>query len=466
LGFYNSMKKTNSSTKSTTDILIIGGGPAGAVAAVTARKNYPSKQITLVRKEEKGIIPCGIPYIFHRLNSVDENLMPDQPLLDNKIDLIIGEATKIESEKKIVILKNKDSYNYDKLILALGSDSHLIPIPGAEKQGVWQIKKDYQYLKKLREAMLKAKNIVVIGGGFIGIELAEELSSIEGLDISIIESLECCLLTNFDKEFALAAEEKLKKKGIKTYTGVKVEKIGGDAQVEYLQLANGEKIAADAVILSIGARPNINLAKEAGIKTEEKGGIWVDEYLRTNIPDILAIGDCAQTRDFITSKNIPVMLASVAASEARIAANNLYQLKLIRENKGTLGVFSTCVDGLVLGVAGLIERKAKEEKFEYIIGEAQAPNHHPDKLPGTEQIKVKLIFAKSSEGLLLGAEVMGPESVGEMLNIMAMAIQQQATLYDFNTWQIATHPLLTPAPTIYPFIAAAQNAMFKLKNRC
>lgn len=447
-----------------TDILIIGGGPAGIVAGITAKKHYPSKQVTLVRKEEKTVIPCGIPYIFNRLDSVDKNLMPDQPLLDNKIDLVIGEIIEIKPKEKQIILKNGDVYSYDKLILALGSTSQLIPIPGIEKEGVWLVKKDYKYLEKFREAILKSKNIVIIGGGFIGIEFAEELSGIKNLNISIIEKLDHCLITNFDEEFTLAAEKKLKNKGIKIFTGKTIKKIGGKKKAEYVELDSGEKLVADLVILSIGARPNIDLAQKTGIKIEEKGGIIVDEYMRTSIPDIFATGDCAQTKDFIIGKNISIMLASVAATEARIAANNLYQIELIRENKGTLGAFSTLVDGLALGAVGLTEKKAKEENIYYLIGEAEAPNHHPANFPGTEKIKVKLVFVKSSECLLLGGEIMGPESVGEMLNILSMAIQQKTSLFDFNTWQIATHPLLTAAPTVYPIIAAAQNAMLKIKK--
>ena len=447
-----------------TDILIIGGGPAGIVAAVTARKNHPTKKITLIRKEEKAVIPCGIPYIFCRLNSVEQNLMSDQPLLDNKINTVIGEVVEIKPKKKQVILKNNDIFNYDKLILALGSTPQLVPIPGIEKEGVWLVKKDYNYLNKLRETVLKSKNVVIIGGGFIGVEFAEELSNIKNLNVSIIEKLDHCLITNFDKEFAIAAEEKLKNKGIKIFVNKAVKEIGGKEKVEYVVLDNGEKLLADLIILSIGARPNIDLAQKAGIKTEEKGGIIVDEYLKTNLPDIFAIGDCVQTKDYITGKNISIMLASVAATEARIAANNLYQIELIRENKGTIGVFSTFIDGLALGVAGLTEKRANEIGIDYLIGEAEAPNRHPASLPGMGKIKVKLIFTKSSENLLLGGEVMGPESIGEMLNILSLAIQQKTSLFDFNTWQIATHPLLTSAPTVYPIIAAAQNAMIKIKK--
>jgi len=165
--------------------------------------------------------------------------MPDKSLLDNNVDLIIGEVLKIKSKEKEVILKNEDAYSYDKLILALGSKSQLIPIPGIEKEGVWLVKKDYEYLNKFREAVLKSKKIVIIGGGFIGIEFAEELGSIKDLNVSIVEMLDNCLITNFDKEFAVMAEEKIKDMGIKIYSGSKIKEIGGDKKVEYVELDNG-----------------------------------------------------------------------------------------------------------------------------------------------------------------------------------------------------------------------------------
>ncbi len=447
------------------DILIVGGGPAGVVAAQTAKRNYPDKQITLVRKETKSIIPCGIPYIFHRLDSVNQDIMPDQGLINNGIQIVVGEVVKIKPEEKLVVLGNQKQFQYEKLILALGSWPQKLPLPGADKEGVWLIKKDYNYLKKLRQAVLAAKNIVIVGGGFIGVELAEELSNLEGVTVSIVEMASHCLAANFDQEFSQAAEKQLLNKGVKIYTNSQVESIGGQKKVEYVTFKDGEKIAADLVILSAGAKPNIGLAQEAGLKVEEKGGIWVDEYLRTSAPDIFAVGDCAQTKDFITGKNTTIMLASVATSEARIAASNLYELRLLRENKGTVGVFSTFIDGLTLAAAGITEARAQAEKIDYVVGEAEAPNCHPATLPGTKKIKVKLIFAQSSENLLLGGELMGPKSVGEMINILAMAIENRVSLFDFNAWQIATHPLLTSAPTVYPLINAAQKAMDKIRKK-
>jgi len=430
------------------------------VAAVTVRKNNPSKKITLVRDKEKTIIPCGIPYIFNRLNSVEKNLMPDKPLRENKIELLIDKAAEVNTENKKIDLKSGKQISYDKLILATGSSPALIPIKGIDKKGVWQIKKDFKYLKRLRAAVLKSKSIVIIGGGFIGVEIAEELSSIKELNVSMIEKLDHPLITTFDKEFVLAAEERLRQKEVKIFTRTSVKEIGGREKVKFIKLDNGESIPADLVILSVGAKPNIALAKKGGIKIGENEGIWVDEYMRTNIPDIFAIGDCAETRDFFTGKHIPIMLASTATTEARIAGANLYQLKVLRENQGTLGAFSTYVQGLVLGVTGLTEQRAKREKFDIIIGTSECPNHHPGTLAHTKTINTKLIFSKSS-GTLLGAQIMGPENISEIINTLALAIQQEMTVYDFDTLQFSTHPLLTASPTAYPLIVAAQSALSK-----
>ncbi len=445
-----------------TDILIIGGGPAGLVAAVTARKTYPTKKITLIRKEEKVVIPCGIPYIFQRLDSIDKDIMGDQPLVNNKIDLVIDEVTEIKPTEKEVLLAQHENYTYAKLILALGSKSSSIPLPGIEKENVWFVKKDFNYLQKLREAVLKSKKITIIGGGFIGMEFAEELSHISNLEVNLVEKDNHCLASNFDEEFSLAAEKKLTDQQIKLFTQRTVKSIGGEEKVTFVELDNGEKIASDLVIISIGAKPQTDLAQKADLAIEEKGFIQVDEYQKTSHPDIFAIGDCSQTKHAVTNKSISVMLASVATNEARIAANNLYQLDLIRKNPGTIGAFATSLNGLFLGATGLTEKKAQAENIDYLIGEAEAPNHHPGTLPNTEKIKVKLIFSQSSENILLGGEIMGPNSSAEMINILALAVQKKMSLFDFNTWQIATHPLLTAPPTAYPIISAAQSALVKL----
>ena len=439
-----------------TDILIIGGGPAGLITAVTARKNNPDKKIVLVREHIVCAVPCGLPYIFNRLDSVKKDTMPDKAYKANKIDLIIEEATSVDTENKKVMLGNKEEMSYDKLILATGSNPFIIPIKGVEKNGVYQIKKDMDYLEDLRKAVLRAENIVIIGGGFIGVELAEELSAIKNKNISIVEILEHCLIAPFDEEFAIAGEEKIKEKGVKLYLKTAVEEIVGEDKAEAVKLNSGEQILADLVIMSIGARPNLKLAKDAGIETVEKGGILVDEFMRTNTPDVFAVGDCAETRNFFTGKSNLVMLASVACYEARIAGANLYcASENLVKNEGTVAAFSTYLNGLVLASVGLNEKTATKENITVAVGVSEVPNHHPGTLPDTGIIKTKLVFEKSSK-ILIGGQVSGPESIAEMINLIAVAIQKKMIAQELANLQVATHPLITAPPTAYPIIKAAE----------
>ncbi|MEA1925766.1 MAG: FAD-dependent oxidoreductase [Patescibacteria group bacterium] len=442
-----------------TDVLIIGGGPAGLIAAGTARKNNPDKEIALVRKYAECVVPCGLPYIFNRLDAVEKDKMSDKAYEANKVDIIIGEAISIDTNNKKVVLGDKERISYDKLILAIGSRSVAIPIKGVEISGVYQIRKDISYLKELRDAVVKAKNIVIIGGGFIGVELAEELSAMEDKNISLVEILDHCLIGAFDKEFALAGEEKIKEKGVKLHLQTTVKEITGKDKVEAVKFSNGEQIPADLVIISVGAKPAVKLAENAEIKVAEKGGILTDEFMRTNVPDVFAAGDCAETRNFFTGKSNLIMLASVACYEARIAGANLYRDERdMIKNEGTIAAFSTYLNGLVLGAVGLTEKTAAQENITAIAGASEAPNHHPGTLPGTETIKVKLVFEKASK-ILVGGQVAGPESVAEMINLIAVAVQQKITARELANLQVATHPLITAPPTAYPIIKAAEEIL-------
>ncbi|MGB9858126.1 MAG: FAD-dependent oxidoreductase [Dictyoglomaceae bacterium] len=444
-----------------TDVLIIGGGPAGIVCASTAKKYYPDKKITMIKSVVKSVVPCGIPYMFYSLKKPEDNKMGFTTLENAGVDVVIDEVINVDRKEKFVETKNGDKYYYEKLVLATGSIPITLKIPGIEKKNIFPIYKDLDYLKKVVEEVRQAKNVLILGGGFIGVEIADEVSKLEGVNVYLVELLPHLLAQSFDEEFSILAEEKLKSKGVNVLTNAKVVEFLGDDKVKKVRLEDGKEINVDVVILGIGAVPNSSLAKSAGLEIINNGAIWVDEYMRTSDPDIFAIGDCALKRDFYTRRNTAVMLASTATAEARIAGANLYKIKLIRENKGTIAVYSTYIDGLVLASAGLTENSAKREGFEVVVGLVDGIDKHPGTLPGVNKTKVKLIFSRYS-GVLLGGQVAGGSSFAELINLIGIAIQQRMTASELVTLQMATHPYLTCAPTVYHVVVAAQEAVSRI----
>jgi pyruvate/2-oxoglutarate dehydrogenase complex dihydrolipoamide dehydrogenase (E3) component len=360
----------------------------------------------------------------------------------------------------MVITEKDEKIQYKKLIISTGS-LPVIPkfIPGYDLENVCPIYKNEDYLKVLLEKANSAENVVIIGGGFIGVEFAEQMKQL-GKNVTLVELADACLWQAFDKEFTNDIEDRLQENGITLKTGSKVKTILGNEKVEQIELENGEKINAELVILGMGVKPNGELAKDAGIMLNEKGAIIVDQYTRTSDPDIFAVGDCAEKKCFFTGKNVPVLLASTAATEAKIAGSNAFQLRLIRQNKGTISAFSTKIFGKTYAAAGMTERTAKNEGFTYMTGEFSTLDKHPGSLPGAQQVNIKLMFSKCS-GVILGAQVSGGDTVGEIINILSLAIQKEITASELNTFQIATHPLISASPVAYPINSASMNAISK-----
>ncbi|MCD4778930.1 MAG: FAD-dependent oxidoreductase [Candidatus Omnitrophica bacterium] len=445
------------------DILVLGGGPAGIICAVTAREYYPEKDIVVMKDVENGVVPCGIPYMFASLKSPEENKLGNAALDNSKVDCVVDKAVKVDRKNKVVLTDKGDTYVYNKLVLAVGSIPITLPIPGIDKKGVYPIYKDLDYLKEIIPEIRQLKRILVIGGGFIGVEFADELVKLEDKEVFLVEMLPSILANSFDPEFSGIAEDKLKANGVNVMTDICVKKIIGEQKVEKVILSDGSELEMDAIILGTGSMPYVDLANDAGLDTVQRKGILVDEYMRTSDPDIFAIGDCACKRDFYTRKPIPVMLASTATAEARIAGANLYKIKVVRENKGTIAIYSTYLDGLSFGSAGLTEKTALAEGFEVAIGVADGVDMHPGTLPGVNKSKLKLIFSRQS-GIILGGQVSGGMSCAQVINIIGVAIQKRMSSTELETLQMATHPFLTSAPTVYPLVVAAQNAARDMRS--
>ena len=447
----------------TTDVLVIGGSAAGMVAALTGKSSWPEKSFTLVKKQKEMMVPCGIPYIFGTLDTVDQNIMPVDTMMGKAgVESIVDEVTSINKENKTVELSGGEVINYDKLVLATGS----VPIKprwliGGDKENVFTIPKDKVYLEEMKVKLASCKKVVVIGAGFIGVEFSDELVK-GGHDVTLVEKLPDILSLAFDVELSDRIEELIKSRGVKVITGNGISEILGEDKVMAVKLENGDVLESDAVVLSIGYKPNVDLARKAGIYVDESGFIAVDEYMRTHEQDIFAIGDCAQKRDFITRARVSTMLASTACAEGRIAGMNLFKLNVVKTFSGTIAIYSTAIGDTGFGTAGITEARAQAEDIDYVTGLFEGVDRHPGNLPTAHKQLVKLIAGRHS-GVIIGGEVIGGLSAGELTNVIGLAIQNRMTVNSLLTFQIGTHPCLTSSPAGYPLIKAAEMIANKLR---
>lgn len=443
--------------KEQTDVLVIGGSAAGLVAAMTAKATNKDKRVVMIRKEEKVMIPCGIPYIFGSLESSDANILPDAGLLGLGVEIKIDSVSSLDPVAKVAVTEHGTEWTYDKLVIATGSlPSKPRWLKGADLENVFTIPKNKTYLDQMLLRLAGLKRVVVVGAGFIGVEVSDELNK-RGHEVTLVEKLPHILTLAFDDDIAIEAETILKDRGVIVASGVGIKEIVGQDRVAQVVLDNGTALPADAVILSMGYLPNTDLAKQAGIALNDRGFIVVDEYLRTNAADVFAAGDCAEKRDFATNRIASTMLASTACAEARVAAMNLYSLSTVRKFKGTIGIYSTAIGDMAFGVAGLTESMAKRERFGFVASKFSGIDRHPGKLAGAKKQIVKLVVAKDS-GRILGGSVIGGASAGELINVIGFVIQAGMSVHDLLVAQIGTQPMLTASPAAYPLIKAAESA--------
>jgi NADH oxidase (H2O2-forming) len=448
----------------TIDVLVIGGSAAGMVAALTGKNSWPGKSFILVKKQKDVMVPCGIPYIFGTLDSSTQNIMPVDTILEKAgITSLVDEVVTINKETKTANLASGETIRYEKLVIATGS-TPTIPkwLAGGNKENVFVIPKDKIYLDQMAEKLTGLKKIVVIGAGFIGVEFSDELNK-RGVEVTLIEKLPDILGLAFDPELSKRIEEILTQRGVKVITGNGIKEIKGESSVSGVILEDGTTLEADAVILSVGYKPNSQLAASSGIYVDESGFIAVDEYMRTHEKDIFAIGDCAQKRDFVTRRRVATMLASTACAEARIAGMNLFGLEVVKTFSGTIAIYSTAIGDTGFGTAGLTESSARAEDIDCISAIFEGIDRHPGNLPDTHKQLVKLIVARQS-GIIIGGEVIGGLSAGELTNVIGIIIQNRMSINSLLISQIGTHPCLTASPAGYPLIKAAEMIAAKMRN--
>ncbi len=446
------------------DVVIVGGSTAAPVAAVAARRCYPDKSVLVIRKEKPGrvMVPCGVPYIFGTVGATTKNVIPDAIVTNSGAELMFDEVTEIDRSNKTVKTAGGESVKYDRLILATGSLPVSPPIPGKELENVFFVKKEADYLDEMQKKLAAARDIVVIGGGFIGVEMADEVKKMGDKNVTIVEMLPHCLQLALEEAQCLEAEKKLVERGIKVLTETTAKAILGDGgKVKAVELGSGEKLKADAVIIGIGAIPNTELAQKAGLEIGPMRGIAVDNYMRTvTDEDVFAAGDCADKISFFTKMPSALRLASIATIEARIAGANLFRLR--RENVGAVGVFATIIGDDCYSVAGLTETSARKSGYDIVIGEYAASDTHPASMPGSKPTKVKLVVDKKN-GKLLGGSIIGGKCSAESANILSAFISNEMTADQITVFQMGTQPAQNASPIVYQIVNAAEIAATQIQ---
>jgi NADPH-dependent 2,4-dienoyl-CoA reductase/sulfur reductase-like enzyme/rhodanese-related sulfurtransferase len=447
-------------------VIIVGGVAGGASCAARLRRLDEQVEILMVeRGPYVSYANCGLPYhvggVIEKESSLlvaNEKLFREQFAIDVRTQC---EVVGIAPEKKTVELRNVatgevSTESYDKLVLSPGASSVSPPLPGIDLPGLFQVRTvpDAREIREWIERgtpfllgmysysgiqMVKpARRAVVVGGGFIGLEMAENLVHL-GFEVTLVELLDQ-VLAPIDPEHARLVEGYLERHGVRLALndGGGGFKQSANGTIDVLT-QSGKTYPADIVILALGVRPDTTLAKMAGLEIGELGGIRVDDHMRTSHPDIFAVGDAVEVKDFVTGQWSLVALAGPANRQGRIAADVIAG----RDSRfrGTQGTAIVGLFGAAVAWTGVNEKtlnRLGEKDFEKIY---LFPNSHAGYYPGAKPLELKVIFRKS-DGRLLGAQALGEDgpAVDKRISALAMAIQMGATIYDLEEAELCYAP--------------------------
>jgi len=445
-------------------VIIVGGVAGGASCAARLRRLDEKAEIIMVeRGPYVSYANCGLPYhIGDVIEKESSLLVADENTFRSlfAIDVRTGcEAIKISPDKKTVDLRNVatgdvTTESYDKLVLSPGAASVRPPFPGIDLPGIFQVRTvpDARAIREWIErgsfflsgmhkysgyqTVRPKTRAVVVGGGFIGLETAENLVHRQ-FDVTLIEMLDQ-VLAPLDQEFAHIVEGYLEQHGIRLALndGVAEFRQGENNSIEVLT-KSGKSYPADVVIIALGVHPDTTLAKTAGLKIGERGGIRVDAQMRTSDPDIFAVGDAVEVKDFVTGQWSLIALAGPANRQGRIAADVIAG----RDSRfrGTQGTSIIGLFGAAAAWTGASEKTLSRIGYNDFEKIYLYPNSHAGYYPGARPIAIKVIFRKS-DGRLLGAQALGEDNVDKRISALAMAIQMGATVYDLEEAELCYAP--------------------------
>ncbi|MBM4313410.1 MAG: CoA-disulfide reductase [Deltaproteobacteria bacterium] len=425
-------------------ICIIGGVAGGATAAARLRRLDEKSEIILFERGDYiSFANCGLPYhLSGRIKERDSLLLqtPEGFWSRFRVEVRLGnEVLAIDTQRKRLKVKNlKDgaeyAESYDTLILSPGAYPFVPPIEGKDASMFMS----FRDIPDMDAVMARLENhpvreAVIIGGGFIGVEIAENLIA-RGIKIHLVEMLGQVMMP-FDPEMAGIIQAELTRGGVCLHLSDSVKRIVGDGPGKVI-LNSGTELTAELVISVVGVRPDVKLAKEAGLKIGATGGIAVDAGMRTSDPHIFAVGDAVETTHLVAGTPVLLPLAGPANKQARIAADNI--CGLASGYRGVLGTAIVKVFDLQAAVTGLNERTAKRNNLAYQAIHLH-PLSHAGYYPGAAQISLKLLFEVPG-GRVLGAQCIGTDGVDKRIDVIASALQAGMTVYDLERLDLSYAP--------------------------
>ncbi|HEX2947931.1 MAG TPA: CoA-disulfide reductase [Clostridia bacterium] len=426
-------------------VVIVGGVAGGASAAARLRRLDEGAEIILV--EKGGYISfanCGLPYYIGEVIKDKEKLLvqtPEKMKERFRIDVRVNsEVVRINAGDKTVEILNKNDNRlyketYDKLILSPGAEPIKPKLAGIESPRIFTLRNipDTYRIKDFVDNN-RPRRAVVVGAGFIGLEVAENLH-MRGVKVTVVE-LADHVIGPLDYDMAALVHQHMKTKEVEFYLKDAVESFEDEESSISVKLGSGRSLKADMVILGIGVRPEARLAAEAGLKTGRTGGIYVNEYMQTSDPDIYAVGDAVEVKDYISGNEALIPLAGPANKQGRIAADNICGLG--EKFSGTQGTSIVKIFDITVAVTGNNERTLKKNNIEYEKSFTHSASH-AGYYPGAIPMSIKLLFGKA-DGKLLGAQIVGYEGVDKRIDVLSTAMRAGMTVYDLEKLELAYAP--------------------------
>jgi NADPH-dependent 2,4-dienoyl-CoA reductase/sulfur reductase-like enzyme/rhodanese-related sulfurtransferase len=427
-------------------VVIVGGVAGGATAAARLRRLDEKAEIILFERGPYiSFANCGLPYYIGQTIKNRDDLLLQTPESFHKrfrVDVRVNqEVLRIDrSKKQVEVLNRKDGKRYtemyDRLILSPGAEPFRPPIDGIDSKRIFTLRSipDMDVIDSFIE-QTKPSRVVIVGAGYIGLEMAENLRD-RGLLAAVVELAPSVLPAALDPEMAWYVQSHLEEKSVALWLSDAVRSFEDTEVGLHVKLKSGMTLSCDFAILSVGVKPEAKLAKEAGLTIGPRGGIQVNPFLQTSDPDIYAIGDAIEVQNPVVNQPTLIPLAGPANKQGRMAADNLCGLK--RTYTGTVGTGILKVFDLTIAMTGVTETALQKAGMDYEKIYLH-PAQHVGYYPGAKQMHIKVLFSRP-QGKILGAQIVGHEGVDRRIDLLAVAVQKAMTVYDLMDLELAYAP--------------------------